>query len=183
MARGSPRGNAVWDPLVRIVHWSLAAGVALAWLTREGGAGRHEWIGYATLALVGVRFLWGFAGPRRARFADFVRSPRATLAYARRVIRHDEPRHVGHNPLGGWMVVALLLAVAVAGITGWLYTTDRFWGLEWMARLHEGSAIAVLALVAVHVAGVVHASRRHRENLVAAMIHGRKRAAAAEDVD
>jgi cytochrome b len=93
------------------------------------------------------------------------------------MLRRREPRHLGHNPLGGWMTVILLLTVALVGLSGWLYTTDRFWGVEWVERLHSTLADALLALAAVHVAGAIYASFRHRENLVAAMVHGRKRAA------
>jgi cytochrome b len=172
----------VWDPLVRVFHWSLVLSVLAAWLTRHGGGAWHEWLGYAALALIALRLVWGFTGSRYARFTQFMRSPANTLDYARRVLSGKEQRHLGHNPLGAWMIVALLLSIAVAGITGWLYTTDRFWGVEWMEDLHEAFAIAVLALAAVHVAGVVFSSWRHRENLVAAMLHGRKRAPGPEDV-
>jgi len=172
----------VWDPLVRVLHWTLVASVLLSWITRDGGGLWHEWTGYVALGVVAVRFIWGWTGPARARFAAFVRSPAATLGYAQRVLSHREPRHLGHNPLGGWMVVALLADVALTGLSGWLYTTDRFWGVEWVEELHEAFANALLPLVALHVAGVIFTSWRHRENLVAAMVHGRKRPPVADDV-
>jgi cytochrome b len=178
----SRRPAPVWDLPIRVGHWTLAAGVAAAWLTKTGAGRWHEWVGYATLALVALRIAWGFAGPRYARFGQFVRSPAATLAYAARVLGHGAPRYLGHNPLGGWMIVTLLAAVAATGVTGWLYTTDRFWGVEWMENLHEACAILVLVLVTLHVTGVIVASLRHRENLVAAMIHGRKRPPVGDDV-
>jgi cytochrome b len=167
----------VWDPLVRVGHWLLVLSVIVAWLTRHGGGRWHEWIGYLSLTVVAVRFVWGWTGSQHARFADFVRSPRATWQYLCQMLRRREPRHLGHNPLGGWMTVILLLTVALVGLSGWLYTTDRFWGVEWVERLHSTLADALLALAAVHVAGAIYASFRHRENLVAAMVHGRKRAA------
>jgi cytochrome b len=182
MAADPGAGTKVWDPFVRIGHWALAGGVALAWLTREGWRETHEWIGYATLALVALRVAWGLAGSRYARFSQFVRSPAATLRYAGEVLRRSEPRHLGHNPLGGWMIVALLATVAATGFTGWLYTTDAFWGVEWLADLHGRLTDLLLALAALHVLGVVLASRRHRENLVAAMLHGRKRPPSGSDV-
>jgi cytochrome b len=174
---------AVWDPLVRVLHWSLLATVAAAWLTRHGGGAWHEWLGYASLAILALRLAWGFVGPRRARFASFVHGPSATLAYARAVLAHREPRFVGHNPLGASMIVALMLAIAAVNFSGWLYTTDRFWGVAWVEELHESISNGLLALIAVHFAGVVFASLRHGENLVAAMIHGRKRAPGAGDID
>jgi cytochrome b len=167
----------VWDPLVRVGHWLLAASVLSAWLTRHGPGPWHEWIGYAALTIVAIRSVWGWRGTQHARFASFVRGPRATFSYARTLLIGREPRTLGHNPLGGWMVVALLTMVALAGASGWLYTTDRFWGVEWVERLHSWLADALLALVVLHIAGVLYTSFRHRENLIAAMLHGRKPAA------
>ena len=90
-------------------------------------------------------------------------------------------RHLGHNPLGGWMIVLLLIVIALVGLSGWLYTTDRYWGVEWVGELHEALADALLVLIALHVGGVALASYRHRENLFAAMLHGRKRPAGADE--
>jgi len=178
-----PRTLPVWDPLVRIGHWALVATVAGAWFTQHGGGALHEWLGYASLALVVLRILWGLVGSRRARFTSFVLWPAATLAYARAALERRAPRYIGHNPLGGWMIVALIAAIAVTDLTGWLFTTDRFWGVAWVEELHEMVADVLLGLIALHVAGVAIASSRHRENLVAAMIDGRKRPPAADDVD
>jgi cytochrome b len=167
----------VWDPVVRLVHWSLAAAVAVAWLTREGGgiiARVHEIAGYLALALITARVAWGFAGSEHARFGSFVRSPRATWAYSRTLFAGREERHLGHNPLGAWMILALIVTTAVCGLSGWLYVTEAYWGVEWVADLHEATAVLLLGLIALHVAGVVFTSWRHRENLVAALIHGRK---------
>ncbi|MGH8308395.1 MAG: cytochrome b/b6 domain-containing protein [Steroidobacteraceae bacterium] len=165
----------VWDRVVRAAHWLLVMSIAAAWFTRHGWGVWHEWAGYASLLVVGARLAWGLLGTMSARFATFVASPAATLRYARQVLSGSEPRYLGHNPLGGWMVIALLSAVAVTGASGWLYTTDEYWGAEWVERVHSGSADALLVLVALHVAGVLFTSLRHRENLVASMIHGRKR--------
>jgi cytochrome b len=181
-ARDEPGRIKVWDPLVRIGHWTLAASVLAAWLTKEANRDLHEAAGYVALFVIAVRLVWGFVGPRYARFAQFVRAPAETLRYGREVLRRVEPRHIGHNPLGGWMVVVLLLGVALAALSGVLYTTDAYWGIEWVEHLHDALATAVLALAALHVAGVIAASLRHREDLVGAMVHGRKRAPAPRDV-
>ena len=172
----------VWDPLVRIGHWALVLCVAAAWITSEGGHVWHERLGYATLAIVAARVLWGFVGPRYARFAQFLRSPAATLAYAGRTLAWAEPRHIGHNPLGGWMIVALIVCVILTGASGWLFTSDAFWGVEWVEEVHEFFANSLLALAGVHIAGVVFASFRHRENLAEAMLSGTKRAPGPGDV-
>lgn len=165
----------VWDVLVRILHWSLVLTVATAWLTRHSPGSWHEWLGYATLAIVALRTIWGFAGSGYARFADFVRPAAVTGAYARDVFAGREARFIGHNPLGGWMALVLLSMVALVGLTGWLYTTDRYWGVEWVEELHETLSNMLFLFVALHILGVVSTSVRHRENLPAAMLHGRKR--------
>ncbi len=91
------------------------------------------------------------------------------------MLKKSEARHIGHNPLGGWMVLALLADAIATGFTGWLYTTDRFYGYEWLANLHGVLGEALIPLLLLHLGGVVLTSRHHRENLVAAMLHGKKR--------
>jgi len=164
----------VWDPAVRAFHWTLVTGIAVAWITGEGWPRLHDTAGYAVLAAIAFRLAWGVFGPAAARFGRFVRGVRATRAYAAKVLRRAEPRYLGHNPLGAWMIVALLATAFGAGITGWLYTTDRFWGVAWMEALHEGLAWLLLGLIALHLGGVAFTSLRQGENLVAAMIHGDK---------
>ena len=173
-AREPRRTIPVWDALIRVLHWSLVLTVAAAWLTRHSPGRWHEWLGYATLVVVAARTAWGFLGSGHARFADFVRSFPATAGYARDLVQGREARYLGHNPLGGWMVVALLSMVVLVGFTGWLYTTDRFWGVPWVEELHETLSDILFVFVALHILGVVFTSVRHRENLVAAMLHGRK---------
>ena len=173
----------VWDPFVRVLHWALAASVALAWLTLEGGGKWHEWAGYASLLLIALRILWGWAGSRYARFGQFVRSPAATLRYAKQLLEHGEPRYVGHNPLGGWMILLLITNIVLVGFSGWLFTTDAYWGEKWLEDLHNVLAWSLVALIVIHIAGAAVSSYRHAENLAGAMIHGRKRPAAGDDID
>ena len=172
----------VWDPPVRLLHWLLAAAVLMAWVTTWTAFSAHHLAGYVALAAVLLRAGWGFIGSPYARFAQFVRAPRATLAYAVALLRGREPRFIGHNPLGGWMVLALMLVVVALALTGWLYTTDRFWGDERVEWLHLVLAWGLLGLVALHVAGVFYTSWRHRENLVRAMLSGSKIAGTKDDV-
>jgi cytochrome b len=169
----------VWDAFVRVAHWSLVASVAGAWFTRET---LHEWLGYAALGIVVLRIAWGFAGPDYARFRQFVRGPAATFAYARALAARVEARYLGHNPLGGWMIVALLSTVALTCASGWLSTTDRFWGVAWVQDTHAILADALVALAGLHVAGVIYTSLRHRDNLPGAMVTGRKQPARPGDV-
>lgn len=174
----------VWSRFVRAFHWSLVTTVALAWTTSEFGRGLHEPIGWVMVALLMLRLGWGLTGSERAaRFASFVRGPRAVIAYAGQVLRGHAPRFLGHNPLGGWMVLALMLTLAAVALTGWLMTTDAYFGSELMEELHEALAQGLLVLVALHVAGVFYTGWHQRENLVRAMLTGRKRAPGPGDID
>ena len=166
----------VWDLLQRVLHWSLVASIALCWWAGEARLSLHIAFGWAALAIVASRGAWGFVGSRHARFSGFVAGARTVLGYARDILRGRERRYLGHNPLGGWMVVALLVCVAFVCITGILYTTDHFWGMAWVEIAHRASAWTVVALAALHLAGVAFTSWRHRENLVAAMLSGCKKA-------
>jgi cytochrome b len=164
----------VWDPLVRILHWSLAATFLGAYLLGDHGGPAHEALGYAAAAIVAVRILWGFVGTRYARFAEFVPSKARLIEYLRGLAMGREKRYLGHNPAGGVMILALLAGVIASAGTGWLIVSGA--GGGWLAEAHEACATFTLALVGVHVAGVVFSSVRHGENLLRAMVTGRKRA-------
>lgn len=177
----------VWDALVRGLHWTLAGAVATAWISGHWAPADfdavHHTAGYVALAAVAARLAWGLIGPRHARLASFVRRPREVLAYARALRAGREPRYVGHNPLGGWMAVLLWSVAAAVAVTGWLYTTEWLWGYAWLEALHLALGWLIAALVAGHLGGVVVTSWRHRENLVAAMFSGSKRAPEGTDID
>ena len=177
----------VWDALVRSLHWLLAAAVLTAWASGHW-SGRwfdeiHHTAGYVAGAVVLVRLLWGLCGGRYARFSQFVRSPRVTWAYAQQLRTAREPRYIGHNPLGGWMLLALLATAVAVSLTGFLFTTEWLWGYAWLSDLHAALAWLITALVIGHWAGVALTSWRHRENLVAAMLTGRKRPAERTDIE
>jgi cytochrome b len=165
----------VWDTPVRLLHWTLAGAVLTAWLSAHSASAWHERAGYVALAAVLLRLLWCLWGSRPARLGSFVRGSRATWAYARALWAGRERRYLSHNPLGGWMALALWAGVAATAGTGWLYTTDAFWGEAWLDQLHACLAWGVLSAVPLHLLGVLFTSLRHRENLVLAMIWGRKR--------
>jgi cytochrome b len=172
----------IWDPFVRVFHWSLVASFLIAWVTAEDVRVLHEWAGYAAGSLIALRLIWGMVGTRFARFSQFIRSPLAVAAYLRDIVSGREARYLGHNPVGGLMIMALILTMATVCLTGWMQTTDAYFGVEWVEEVHEVVASLMLGLVGVHVLGVVVTSLRHRENLVRAMITGRKRAPGAADV-
>ena len=169
----------MWDPAVRIFHWGLVAAFLTAWITAEESQSIHEISGYVVAGLVAFRVFWGIVGSRHARFADFVRSPGTVLSFLRDTMKFRARRSLGHNPAGGAMVVALLVALIVITGSGFMMTTDAFWGVRWVRETHEIAVNATLVLLVLHVLGVVLASVEHRENLVAAMFTGRKRASGA----
>lgn len=164
----------VWSPWLRLLHWTLALSMITSFATHDGGGQVHEASGYVALGAALVRIVLGFTGPGVWRFSSFVQAPAPTLAYAKLVLHRAERRYLGHNPLGGWMVLLLLVDALACGLTGWLYTTDRFWGLAWLGNLHDVLGHLLIPLLALHLVGVVFTSWRHRENLATAMLHGRK---------
>ena len=176
----------VWDRFVRLFHWTLVAAFALAYFTEDDLLAVHVYAGYVVGVLIVARLMWGFVGPRHARFSDFVYAPVTTLRYLRDLILFRAERHIGHSPAGGAMVVLLLVLLALTVTTGLVvYGGDQQAGpLAGMFRrdtgeateeIHEVIAIITLAFVFLHISAVVFASLVHRENLVRAMITGRKR--------
>jgi len=164
----------VWDAPVRVFHWLSVLSFAGAYLTAESERWRllHVTLGYTLAALVVFRVLWGLMGTRHARFSSFVRGPAAVLRYVRSLLGGEPEHHTGHNPAGALAIVAMLalaLAVTASGYAGYEEITG-----EWVKELHEVLANGMLLLVGVHVAAVVVASKMHGENLVRAMVTGRK---------
>lgn len=162
----------VWDAPVRVFHWLMVIGFAGAYLTAESERWRlvHVTLGYTMAGLVGFRLLWGIVGTRHARFASFVRGPAAVLRYLRSLASGRPEHHTGHNPAGALAIVALLTMTLLVTATGWATYNDL--GGHAVEELHEGAANAMLALVGLHVAGVLLSSWMHRANLVASMVHG-----------
>jgi cytochrome b len=182
----------VWDLIVRLGHWALAIGFLIAWLTAEEWESVHVWSGYLIGAVVVLRLIWGVVGSRHARFRDFVRGPRAVIAYLAGLVKGRAPRYLGHNPAGGAMTIALLLGLALTVGSGLMlyaieddagplaaYVTpvsDHEDAEERWEDIHEIAATGTLWLVGLHILGVLASSLAHRENLPRAMITGRKRA-------
>jgi len=202
---------AVWDVLVRVFHWSLVLSFVVAYISSEGGGELHEVTGYIVLGLISFRVIWGFIGSKHARFTDFIYSPKQVMEYVRS-LRAGSPKHyLGHNPLDGWMVVALLVMLFVVTLSGLQLEeikesqtpvtqladslnalgtavnhavesgslenikedmdspAEKFW-----EEFHETATNIMLLLIALHILGVISSSRQHKENLVKAMITGKK---------
>jgi cytochrome b len=179
----------VWDPLVRVFHWTLALAFVTAWITEDDWLDLHVPAGYTVLGLLLFRVVWGVIGTRHARFTDFVRSPATMLAYLQDVIAVRARRYLGHNPAGGAMVIALLVSLAITTLSGMaVYGYKEFSGPlagmlysapDWLGDpledIHEFFANFTLLLILLHLAGVALASLQHRENLVRSMFTGYKR--------
>ena len=161
----------VWDVLVRLVHWTLAA-VVLVNFVRDDGDQVHRLIGYVGVGAVAVRLLWALL----SRGPASLRALKPSLSSTRSYLRQGAPRHVGHDPLGLWMVWLLWLLVLLLGLTGWISRLDAFWGEDWPVDLHAWLSDALIVCVVVHLLGVASMSWHWRENLPASMLTGRKRA-------
>jgi cytochrome b len=170
----APAGVPVWDRFVRVFHWALVGCVLTNFFIVDDGETVHQWVGYTATALVVARVVWGFVGTRHARFADFFPTPARLRAHLRRMARREPDPSVGHNPLGALMMLALMALVLGLGLTGFLQTTDRFWGVEWMQDLHETIGQSLMALAGLHALAALAMGRIERTRLVRAMVTGVK---------
>lgn len=179
----------VWDPLVRFFHWSLASAFLIAFITEEDLLSVHSWAGYLILALLTIRFIWGFIGSTHARFSDFIYRPATIRSFLKDTLRLRARRYIGHNPAGGAMVILLMLSLLITATSGmllfgaeeqagpvahWFAQSGSAWA-DPLEDVHEFFANLTLLLVIIHVGGVIVESLIHRENLVSAMISGFKR--------
>lgn len=205
----------VWDPLVRIFHWSLVTFFVIAYITGEDESSLHIQAGYVILGLIIFRVLWGFIGTQYARFSQFVAGPKKTIDYAKSMVAGKPAHYTGHNPLGGWMVMALLVMLFVVTLSGLkLYAVEEGEGPfaanvpielistanadndeheadedshesgnehkvneadeEFWEEIHEVATNLMILLIILHVGGVIYSSRVHNENLVKAMVTGKK---------
>jgi cytochrome b len=179
----------VWDPVVRVFHWTLVATFLITYITEEDFLSLHVWAGYILLAAIAVRLVWGFIGTRHARFSDFVTNPSAAIRYVKDTLTRKAKRYIGHNPAGGLMIVIMLASLVITGMSGlllygagenagpfatWFVADSHFWegALE---ETHEFFANFTVFLVVIHLAGVIVESVLHKENLVRAMWDGDKR--------
>lgn len=172
----------VWDLPVRVFHWLLVLSFTGAYLSAESERWRllHVTLGYTVAGLVCFRILWGLVGTRYARFANFVRGPRAVARYLGAMVRGKPEHDTGHNPAGAIAVLALLALALVVGVSGW--ATYNEVGGKWLEEAHEVSANLMLVIVLIHIAAVIVTSWLHHENLVRAMITGSKRGSPREAI-
>jgi cytochrome b len=165
----------VWDPFVRVFHWSLLVLISANAFVIDDESKYHRWVGYTVAGLLVARIAWGFIGTRYARFASFPPSARQSLEQLTDMASGRRRIHLGHTPLGALMIYNLILTVAVICLSGYLMTTDMFWGVEWPEEVHEAAVTWVKISVALHVAAVLFESYRTKVNLPRAMVTGYKK--------
>jgi len=190
MTSDSTTERLVWDLPLRIFHWLLVGSLLASWITAQVGYDvrqYHVWLGFWMIGLLTFRLVWGFVGPRHARFASFFPRPRLLVAHVRDSIRGDDRQSAGHNPAGSLMVFALLILIAAQAISGLFVDDDIFYAgpyartaseslADFMSTVHHNAINFVLALVAVHIAAVVYFSVMRKQGLIRAMLTGRKSA-------
>ena len=176
----------VWDPFIRIFHWSLVMFFFLAYITEDDWLRVHVIAGYCVALLIGSRIIWGFVGSRYARFSQFIKSPATVLDYLKQMLKFNVPHYMGHNPAAAVMIIGLLLSITVISFSGIVIIAAENQGplagtpfalinANWMEDIHELFANFTLLLIFLHIAGVLVSSLLEGENLVRAMITGRKK--------
>jgi cytochrome b len=182
MTTPQKQAGLVWDMPVRAFHWSLVLCFAGAWLTAESEVWKlwHVSFGYSMALLIGFRLFWGVMGTRYARFAQFVKGPMAIKDYLMSYVRKQPMHYVGHNPAGALAILAIMLTAIVTVASGYASYEDV--GGEWLEEIHEGAANLLILIVIIHVTAVLLTSFIQKENLVRAMITGKKWVAAGEAI-
>ena len=189
LQNSGPSTVTAWDPLIRLFHWSLVFFFLLAFATEDEWMSLHVWAGYSVTLLVVFRLFWGLVGTRNARFFSFVKSPQVVKKHLKAMLSLKPSHYLGHNPVAAVMVIALLTSVTLVAFSGMTLiategqgplagTVFSTWNGEWVEELHEFFANFTLLLVFAHVVGVVVSSFLEGENLVTAMMTGRKKARA-----
>jgi len=176
----------VWDPLVRLFHWTLVITCITAYVTQEENYELHLQSGYLIIGLICFRIIWGFIGSDHARFSDFVYRPATILKYLKERRNSQARRYLGHNPAGGIMVIFMLLVlltITLSGIAldaaenraGPLSGSQLFLYTDIINVVHNISTHIATVMVMLHILGVIFSGKAHNENLAVAMITGKKR--------
>lgn len=187
-AAGPPRNIGVWDLATRLFHWLLVILVIISFVTGKIGGNAmpyHKWSGFTILVLILFRLIWGVVGGRESRFVTFVKGPAAVVRYAMTLLSKNTASYLGHNPLGGWSIIAMLFVLLVQTATG-LFANDDIategplygWvskaTSDGLTRIHRLNQEVIIALVSIHVLAVLFYFFIKRENLVKPMITGVK---------
>ena len=170
------RSVQLWDPLVRLCHWSLAIAFFGNYFLTEEGEAWHRWLGYYAVAWLAIRFVWGFVARGAAAWSDFWPTRARLKAHVAALLRGGDIHRLGHSPLGALVMILMMLSMLLLGVTGFmLEEIDYFWGEEWLEEVHELIANGLAGLVGLHILAALVESLRLRENLPLSMITGRRR--------
>lgn len=165
----------VWDILVRVTHWTVAAGIIANLFFTEDGGEWHEYVGYTVLGLVVIRLLWGLVGTRYARFTGFFPTPKRLKRHVSDLsVRRVDEQNLGHNPLAALMMLSLWAVTIGLGLTGYLMESGLFGDKEVLEEIHELLANSLYLLVPLHIIAAIAMSYWQRQNLIKSMITGKK---------
>lgn len=166
----------LWDPVVRLFHWSLAGAFLANYFFTEEGENWHRWLGYYAVAWLAIRLLWGFVGSPAARWADFWPTRARLTEHLKALVSGRDYHRMGHSPLGGLVMIGMMLLMFGLGVTGFLMEeVDYFWGADLPLQIHEFCANALMALVGLHIVAALFESYRLKENLPLSMVTGKRR--------
>ncbi|MEB0045544.1 MULTISPECIES: cytochrome b/b6 domain-containing protein [unclassified Pseudomonas] len=166
----------LWDPVVRLFHLSIAGVFVANYFFNEAGGTWHVWLGYYAVTWLLVRSVWGFIGPRSARWVDFWPTPARLGAHLRSLLARRPMHRLGHSPLGALVMITMMLVLLTLGLSGWaMEEVDALWGADWPLQVHETAANVLLALVGLHIAAALFESLQVRDNLPLSMLTGRRR--------
>ena len=166
----------LWDPVVRLFHWSLAGAFLANYFFTEEGEDWHRWLGYYAVACLAIRLVWGFVGTPAARWADFWPTPARLGAHLRALIGGQPYHRLGHSPLGALVMILMMGLMLGLGVTGFLTEeVDYFWGADLPLQIHKFCANGLMAVVGLHIAAALFESYRLRENLPLSMVTGKRR--------
>lgn len=166
----------LWDPLIRLFHLSIAGVFVANYFFTEPGEDWHTWLGYYATAWLGIRVVWGFVGPRSARWQDFWPTSERLRAHGSALL-HRRPYHrLGHSPIGALVMLLMMACIGTLALSGFaMQEVDALWGADWPMWIHEWAANGLAALVLLHVSAALFESLRLNENLPLSMLTGKRR--------
>lgn len=166
----------LWDPLVRLFHWSIAFIFIANYFFNEAGDDWHQWLGYSAVAWLLVRFFWGFFGKGAARWSDFFPTGPRLARHIKALVNKQDYHRLGHSPLGALVMIFMMVCMLLLGVTGYMMEEiDYFWGVDWVETTHDWIADTLMALVIIHISAALFESYRLKENLPLSMVTGKRR--------
>jgi len=160
----------VWDIIVRLTHWTVAALFLANYIVTKPGGETHEWVGYIVLFALAIRLLWGLVVNSPARLSSFKPSVPQAITHLKEVLQTKSDEHQGHNPAGAVMIWAMWICLIVTAVSGWSTQLDMFWGEKWLEQFHEFFANLTMFAVAVHISAVIFMSHWTKRSYLKSML-------------